>query len=134
MSEHKNNEFVAPLKIAKNHGSAHEGAEHWLQQKITALAQIPLVLWLIYSIIGLQGASYAEFTAWMGQPVNAILMIILISSVMLHAKLGAQVVVEDYISTEWFKMAKLIGMKIFFYGMAVACIFSVLKIAFIAGI
>ena len=131
---HKKKEFVAPLKTAKGHGSAHEGAEHWLQQKITALAQIPLVLWLIYSIIGLQGASYAEFTAWMGQPVNAILMIILISSVMLHAKLGAQVVVEDYISTEWFKMAKLIGMKIFFYGMAVACIFSVLKIAFTAGI
>ncbi|PCJ99395.1 MAG: succinate dehydrogenase, hydrophobic membrane anchor protein [Zetaproteobacteria bacterium] len=134
MSGHKNNKFVAPLKIAKNHGSAHEGTEHWLQQKITALAQIPLVLWLIWSIIGLQGASYAEFTAWMGQPVNAILMIILISSVMLHAKLGAQVVVEDYISTEWFKMAKLIGGKIFFYGLSVACIFSVLKIAFTAGI
>ncbi|MGH1377445.1 MAG: succinate dehydrogenase, hydrophobic membrane anchor protein [Alphaproteobacteria bacterium] len=131
---YKKKEFVAPLKTAKGSGSAHEGAEHWMHQKITAIAQIPLVLWLVYSIIGLQGASYAEFTTWMGQPINAILMIILISSVMLHAKLGVQVVVEDYISCGCLKMAKLIGQKIFFYGMAVACIFSVLKIAFTAGI
>lgn len=134
MSGHKNNEYVAPLKIAKNHGSAHEGVDHWLKQKMTALAQIPLVLWLIWSIVGLQGASHAEFSAWLAQPLNAILMIILIISVMTHAKLGVQVIIEDYISCEWFKMVKLIGQKMLFFGLAVACIFSVLKIAFTAGI
>lgn len=129
-----NDEYVSPLKTAKGHGSAHEGADHWLKQKITALANIPLMVWLIWSIIGLRGASHEQFTTWLAQPLNAILMILLIISVCIHAKLGAQVITEDYISTEWFKMFKLIGQKLFFFGIAVACIFSVLKIAFTAGI
>ncbi len=128
------NEFTAPLKTAKGYGSAKEGTDHWMKQKITAIANVPLVIWLIWSIVGLQGATHAQFTAWLAHPIHAILMILLIISVMFHAKLGAQVITEDYISNEGFKMVKLIGQKIFFFGLAVACIFSVLKIAFVAGI
>ena len=128
-----NDKYVAPLKKAKGLGSAHEGVDHWMKQKITAIANIPLVLWLICSIVSLQGASYGEFTSWMAQPVNAILMILLIISVCIHAKLGAQVITEDYISNRAFRMVKLIGQKLFFFGIAVACIFSVLKIAFTVG-
>ncbi len=126
----KDNLYVAPLKKAKGLGSAHEGTEHWMMQKITAILQIPLIIWLIYSIIKLQGTSYAEFNNWLAQPINAILMIILVCSVMLHAKLGTQVVVEDYISNKKLKMVKLICHKILFFGMGVAIIFSILKIAF----
>ncbi len=122
--------YVAPLKKAKGMGSAHEGADHWMLQKITAIANIPLVLWLMFSIISLQGATYVEFTEWLAKPPHAILMILLVISVMFHARLGAQVVTEDYISNEGFKMFKLIGQKLFFFGLAVACIFSILKIAF----
>ncbi len=125
-----NDLYVAPLKKAKGLGSAHTGTHHWMMQKITALAQIPLVIWLIWSIISLQGVSYVEFSAWLGQPINAILMIILVCSVMLHAKLGTQVVVEDYITNEPLKMAKLICHKILFFAMGVAIIFSILKISF----
>lgn len=110
-------------------GSAHEGADHWMAQKITALANIPLVLWLVWSFVGLQGASHAQFTAWLAQPVNAVLMILFVISVLYHAKLGSQVVIEDYISCKWFKMVKIIGQKLFFFALGTACIFSVLKIA-----
>ena len=134
MSKHNNDQFEAPLKTAKGLGSAHEGTDHWLKQKITALANIPLMIWFIGSIIGLQGASHAQFSAWLAQPVNAILMILLIISVCIHAKLGAQVITEDYISNESFKNFKLIGQKLFFFAIAVACIFSVLKISFTAGV
>ena len=126
----KKDVYVAPLKKAKGLGSSHHGVEHWMKQKITALANIPLVLWLIWSILGLQGASYAEFTNWLAQPINAILMILLVLSVTVHAKLGAQVITEDYITKKCLKNAKLIGQKLFFSAMAVACIFSILKIAF----
>lgn len=133
MSKHNNDQFAAPLKTAKGLGSAKEGVDHWMKQKITAIANIPLILWFIWSIIGLQGASYVEFTTWLAHPVNAILMILLIISVCIHAKLGAQVITEDYISCECFKLVKLIGQKLFFFAIAVACIFSVLKIAFTVG-
>ena len=127
-------QYAEPLKKAKGLGSAHEGTDHWMMQKITAIANVPLVLWLIWSIVGLQGATHAQFTFWLAQPANAVLMIMLIISVMYHAKLGTQVITEDYISTEWFKTMKLIGQKMFFFGLALMCIFCVLKIAFTTGV
>lgn len=133
-AEKYKDQYATPLKRAKGLGSAHEGTDHWMKQKITAILNIPLVLWFVWSIINLQGASHAEFIVWQAQPANAVLMIMLIISVLYHAKLGSQVVVEDYISTEWFKMMKLIGQKIFFFGLGIMCIFCVLKIAFTAGI
>ena len=132
--QNQNSEFVAPLKKSKGLGSAHEGVDHWMKQKITAIANVPLILWLMWSILSLQGVSHAQFSAWLAQPVNAILMILVIISVTIHAKLGCQVVTEDYIANEGFKQFKLIGQKLFFTAIAVICIFSVMKIAFTAGI
>lgn len=129
----ENDRLKSPLAKARGLGSAHHGAEHWLYQKITAIANIPLVLWLVWSIVKLKAATYAEFTAWMGAPLNAILMILLIISVLYHARLGAQVVAEDYMPAGWMRMSKLIGIRLFFFAIGVACIFSVLKIAFTAG-
>lgn len=118
-----------PLGRARGLGSAGHGVDHWMKQRITAIANIPLVLWLVFSIVSLKGASHAEFTSWLAEPINAILMILFILSTFYHAKLGSQVVTEDYIHSEGFKFFKLIGQKLFFFGLAVACIFSILKIA-----
>ena len=118
-----------PLARARGLGSAKEGTDHWFAQRVTAIANIPLMLWLVYSVVDLKGASQDAFTTWLSHPVNAILMTLVIISTFYHAKLGSQVVTEDYIHHEGFKMVKLIGQKLFFFGAAVACIFSILKIA-----
>lgn len=130
----KKNLMNSPLKNAKGLGSSHHGVEHWMGQKITAIANLPLVLWFIYSIISLygQGASYELFTDWVGRPYNTLLLVALFLSVFYHAKLGAQVIVEDYISCECFKKVKLIAQKLFFTFMTLASILAVLKIAFTA--
>ncbi|MBL4804321.1 MAG: succinate dehydrogenase, hydrophobic membrane anchor protein [Alphaproteobacteria bacterium] len=119
----------SPLARARGLGSAHEGADHWMKQRITAIANIPLVIWFVFSVVSLRGASHAEFTQWLAQPVNAVLAILFIVSTFSHAVLGARVVVEDYIHNEWFKVFKLIGIKLFFVALGVACVFSILKIA-----
>jgi len=119
----------SPLARARGLGSAHEGTEHWMAQRVTAVALIPLVFWLVFSIISLKGASHAQFTTWLEHPINAVMMILFIIASLYHAVLGAQVVVEDYIHSEWFKTLKLIGNKLFFFGLGIACIFSILKIA-----
>jgi succinate dehydrogenase / fumarate reductase membrane anchor subunit len=129
MSSNKQSSIVSDMARAKGLGSAHEGAHHWMMQRITAVAALPLCLWLVYSAVALKGASHEQFTAWLALPWNAVLMILFVLAVFYHAVLGAQVVVEDYIHTKWFKMMKLIGMKLFFTALAVVCIFSVLKIA-----
>ena len=118
-----------PIAKAKGLGSAHHGVHHWMMQRVTALANIPLVIWFVYSVMHLRGATHEQFTSWMAEPVNAVLSILLIISVFYHAVLGAQVIVEDYISCKAFRMVKLIGQKLFFTALAVLCIFSVLTIA-----
>ena len=126
----KNVSIQTPMAKARGLGSAKSGVEHWWHQRITAIANIPLVIWLVYSIVQLKGASYAVFTAWLAEPVNAVLMILFVISTFYHAVLGTQVVVEDYIDCECLKIAKLIAHKLLFIAMGVACIFAVLKIAF----
>ncbi|MCM2343910.1 MAG: succinate dehydrogenase, hydrophobic membrane anchor protein [Alphaproteobacteria bacterium] len=122
--------ILSPLARARGAGSAHHGAGHWLHQRITALANIPLMLWLVWSVVHMQDWNYAAVSLWLAQPINAILMILAVLSTFYHAALGAQVVVEDYIHHPGFKMVKLIGLRLFFIAAAVASVFSILKVAF----
>ena len=124
-----NDGIKSPLAKARGLGSTG-GTEHWLAQRVTAVALLPLVLWLVWSIVHLVGATHAEFTGWLAAPLNAVLMISLVIAALYHGFLGAQVVIEDYIHHEGFKMFKLIGTKLFFALIGIAAVFSILKIAF----
>ncbi len=119
----------APLARANGLGAAHHGSHHWMHQRVTAIANIPLMIWFVYSVVHLKGASHYEVSAWLAEPVNAILMILSVISVFYHAALGSQVIAEDYIHHEGLKLIKLIAMKLTLFALAVACIFSVLKVA-----
>ncbi len=119
-----------PLARARGLGASHHGVSHWWHQRMTAVANLPLMIWLVWAVVHMQGWTYIEFTAWLAVPVNAILMILSVISVFYHAALGTQVIVEDYFHIEWMKIAKLIGIKLFFIAAGVACVFSILKIAF----
>jgi len=124
----------SPLSKARGLGSAHTGTHHWLMQRVSAIALFPLVIWMVYAIFKMQGATYQEFTTWLSQPLNAVLAILFVISSFYHAILGNQVIIEDYISCKWFRITKIIGQKLFFIALAIACIFSILKIAFMASI
>lgn len=125
-----------PLKIARGTGSAHHGVEHWNAQKITAIALVPLNLWFIFSMISLysNGGSYEAFIVWTGQPLNTTLLIAMMISMFYHAKLGVDVVVEDYISCVCLRKAKMLFQKLLFWFLTIASVVSILKIAFLAAI
>lgn len=125
----ENTGMKSNLARAKGLGAAGHGPDHWIAQRITAIANIPLVIWAVYSIIGLIGMDFYDVTDWLGQPMNAILMILFIISTFYHAILGAQVVTEDYIHNEGFKVFKLLAQKLFLGALGVACVFSILKVA-----
>ena len=123
-------DFHSPLSVARGTGSTHSGVHHWMHQRVTAISNLGLMIWLVWSVTHMGVVDYATFTAWLAQPINAVLMILAVISTFYHASLGAQVVVEDYVHNEGFKLVKLIAMKLFFFAAAIACIFSILKIAF----
>ena len=73
---------------------------------------------------------HAAAKEWLSNPVSAILMILLIAAGFHHAQLGLQVVIEDYVHTEWLKITSIMAVKLAAVALAVAGVFSVLKIAF----
>jgi succinate dehydrogenase / fumarate reductase, membrane anchor subunit len=109
-------------------GAAREGTEHFKLQRLTAIANIALVLWFVFSLAALPGSSYEEVRAWLGQPLPAILTILLVISVVYHARLGLQVVIEDYVHHEGARVASLAALALLAVAIAVACIVAVLKV------
>lgn len=82
---------------ARGLGSARRGTGAWRAERLTAIALVPLTLWLVASLVALGGADRAAFAAWLGRPLNAFLTILFLIVVFRHTALGLQVVIEDYV-------------------------------------
>jgi succinate dehydrogenase / fumarate reductase membrane anchor subunit len=119
-----------PLGTARGLGSAKSGTHHWIMQRITAVALVPLTIWFVFSAVALAGAGHGEAIAWLAQPINAVLMLLLIIATFHHLQLGLQVVIEDYVHAEGVKIASLLAVKLAAFALAVAAGFAVLKVAF----
>lgn len=117
-----------PLARVRGLGSAKEGVHHWWSQRLTAVALAPLSLWFIYSLLVVTGADYATVSAWLSTPLNAVLMLLFIFSLYYHAVLGVQVVIEDYIESEWQKMACLILIRFLAWIAGLSAAIAVLKV------
>ena len=119
----------SPLGRAIGLGSAKEGVEHWWLQRITAVALVPLTLWFVIAVIRLVGADLDSVRDWVGNPLPAILLVLLLIATFYHASLGLQVVIEDYVHTELSKLGLLIIVRLACFALAVAGIFAVLGMA-----
>ena len=119
----------SPIARVRGLGAARTGVGHWSAQRLTAIANVLLVLWFVFSTLVLAGAGYAEVRTWLATPLSASLMILLIISAFYHARLGLQVVVEDYVHDEAGKLVALISIPLVTFGLAVTCIVAVLKVA-----
>lgn len=121
--------MINPLAKVRGLGSAKDGTHHWIAQRMTAVALVPLTLWFVISLIGLIGGDLATIKSWLASPFNAVLMILTLIAGFHHAQLGLQVVIEDYIHGHGAKIAALWIAKgaAFFFG--AAAVFSVVKLA-----
>ena len=116
-----------PLAKARGLGSAKDGTHHFWVQRLTAVALIPLTVWLALSLASLATADQAEVVAWMKSPLSATLMVSFIMAGFWHMKLGLQVVIEDYVHAEFIKITCLILNNLITIFLALAASLSVLK-------
>jgi succinate dehydrogenase / fumarate reductase membrane anchor subunit len=119
----------SPIARVRGLGPAREGVGHWTRQRLTAISNLLLVLWFVFSAMALAGADYVEVRAWLASPLSASLMILLVLSIVYHARLGVQVVIEDYVHHEGARIASLAALTLIAFGLAVACIVAVLKVS-----
>ena len=123
-------EMRTPLRKVRGLGSAHEGTDHFWRQRLTALANIPLVLFFVGLLVSLDGASLAETRAALGSPWVALPLLLALLSILTHMRLGMQVIIEDYVHGELSKLALLMLNTFYAIAVGAACAFAILKLAF----
>ena len=119
-----------PLERAINHGSAGSGVHHWWAQRFTAILLVPLMVWLVWTLALLAGADYATARDWIASPWNATMAILLAGSTFYHARLGVQVVIEDYVHHRALEVSLQILVAIAALAGAVVSFIAILKVAF----
>lgn len=110
-------------------GSAHNGAHHWLVQRFTAIGNLLLVGWLIVSILLLPNMDYATVREWLRAPISATAMALLLISTFWHARLGIQVLIEDYVHEHGSKFACIAALNLAVFAGAGFGLFCVIRLA-----
>ena len=119
-----------PLGRVRGLGSSKTGTEDFWQQRLTAIASVPLTIAGVVLVISLTGRSYPAVKQILASPLVAVLMLLFVLATTWHMKIGVQVIIEDYVTDEKQKIT-LVMLNIFFaVAIALACAYAILKLSF----
>ncbi len=121
--------YKTPLGRVRGLGSAGGGTRHWWVQRLTAVALVPLAVWFVVSILTMMGADRVAIVDWLDNPLVAVLMLMLILATFHHAQLGLQVVIEDYVHSDIWKIGLIVFVKFAALLLGGIAVVSVLKLA-----
>jgi len=109
-------------------GSAGAGTEHWLGQRLSAVALVPLTIWFTVSLLGLPSLDYWAVAAWASVTLHAILLLLLVLAMLYHSALGVQVIAEDYVHGRTAKLVVLGILRLAHIALGVAAVYAVLVV------
>ena len=119
----------SPLRRVLGLGSAGAGTDHWMGQRLSAVALVPLTLWFAISMLTLPALDFFSVNAWGASPLHAVPLVLLVVALVYHSSLGIQVVVEDYVHAPAIRVVVLVLLRLIHIALAVAGVFAVLLIA-----
>jgi succinate dehydrogenase / fumarate reductase, membrane anchor subunit len=119
-----------PLARARGLGSAKSGTEHFWLQRVTAVSNIVLVVWLTFHLATLAGADHATVKIALRSPFLAVPLLLFVISGMVHMRLGMQTIIEDYVSSEGCKVVGLMLNTFFVILVGLTCVYAVMKLSF----
>jgi succinate dehydrogenase / fumarate reductase membrane anchor subunit len=120
----------SPIGRVLGLGAAKDGFSHWWLQRVTSVALVLLGLWFVSALLRMPTFQYEFVVAWIAMPLNAVLLLLLIGTLVYHSQLGVQVVVEDYVHHHGLKIATMMLLTFAHVAVAALAIFAVLRIAF----
>ena len=112
----------------RGHGSAHSGTHHWLLQRYTAFCNLVLGLWLLFSLVTLKDYQFETVASWAAGPVAALGLALFVISTFWHARLGLQVVIEDYVHEPANKVAAMTLLNLVTFAAIAAGLFFILRL------
>lgn len=110
-------------------GSAHSGAHHWLVQRFTAIGNLALGIFLLVSLVTLGDWSYAAMKQWIARPLPATAVALFVISTFWHARLGLQVLIEDYVHEHANKFAAMAALNLAAFAGAAFGLLCVVRLA-----
>ncbi len=116
------------LRYISGLGPSPQSSHLWWMQRVTAMALVPLGLWLIAAVVFLMDDSYQSVYAWVQSTPNTIGLIVFTLAAFHHAQLGMQVIYEDYLPQEWLKLTAILLTKAVFILLGLAVILAILQI------
>ena len=122
------NSMRTPLAKVRGLGSAKSGVHHWWHQRLTAIAMVPLVLSAIYLVFRIAGSNYNQAISLLQNPFYAAILLLLIITGFWHCMLGIQVVIEDYVGSEWGRITSILIVKAILILLATLSALSLFKI------
>lgn len=122
--------LLTPFKRASGLGNTSDGVKHWWMQRMTAVALIPLTLWVAFAVAAHSGDDYATVAAWFAQPFTTTMLTLFVFTAVLHASQGLTVIIEDYIHHDGIKVTVLVCMKLVLVLLGTSSILSILRTAF----
>lgn len=119
-----------PISRVRGLGSAHHGAHDWWMVRINSVSTLLLLVWLGVSLLRLPSFDHGTVVQWLGHPVSAVAMLLLIASGFWHLKFGVREWIDDYVHDEGWRVVSLGALYAFVVGLGALGAFSVLRIAF----
>lgn len=117
-----------PIGRVRGLGSAKQGPHHWLLQRVTAVGNLLTLFFLVFSFVLLPNYSYATVVEWIAAPLPALALALMIISVFWHARLGLQVLIEDYVHEAGNRFAALLALTLAAVGGGAFGLLSILRL------
>lgn len=124
-----NKSFRTPRAVVTGLGPAHHGTEHFLRQRMTALANLLLIGPFLWILACAYGRNYADAAAIVSHPVSAVVLLLLVISVAIHMRLGMTIVIEDYLPANAQRVVAVIINTFFSAAIGIIGVFAILKLS-----
>jgi succinate dehydrogenase / fumarate reductase membrane anchor subunit len=131
MAQNHRHDLRSPLAKVRGLGSAKSGVQHFLVERLTGLALIPLGLWFVVSLLGnLLDGRVASLVLWLESPFVAVFLALFIIFSFVHSAFGVQVIIEDYCHHHGRRIALLLLNKTLHLVLGLLAIFAILNLHF----
>ena len=118
------------LKKVRGLGSAREGGEHWIRERVSSIALLLLGTWLIASLLLLPALDHSTVKEWIRSPFGAVPMALFVITAFYHGLEGMKVVVDDYVHEPGNNFALNTLLLFLAVGGAALALFALARISF----